>query len=265
MTLPLERPVQVGALRWKVIDTRGARKNPVLVMLPGTLGTAAIFKDAMERLGTRVRMVSVTYPLIDDIHRLADSLAALMDQLGLTRASIVGSSLGGFLAQHFAARHPRRVEQLVLGNTLCDPGLTRNIVGRQPLERLRDAPATTHRSMVLDSVRSWPETDPAAKKLKILLIDSGTRLLSARAVKARVLAVQAAPAVPQLEIPGERITVIDCEDDPLLPRVVQDDVVRRYPGARHVRLKTGGHYPYVVRPGDYCAALERALGIAPAP
>ena len=83
MKMPVERAVRVGGLLWKVIETRGKKGAPTLVMLPGTLGTAAIFKEPMERLGTRVRMLSLTYPLIDDIGRLADSLAALMDQLGL--------------------------------------------------------------------------------------------------------------------------------------------------------------------------------------
>ena len=261
MKLPQEHIVKVGGLAWKVITTRGPRGGPVLLMLPGTLGTAAIFKDVIERCGARLRIVSVTYPQIDDIHRLADSLAALLDALEIPQAHVVGSSLGGFLAQHFTARHPERVGQLILGNTLCDPGLTRRIVQRQPPEDLRAAPATKHRDMVLASVRSWPETEPAVKKLKALLIDSGTRLLSPRAMKARVLAVQAAPAVPPLTIPATRITIIDCEDDPLVPRAVQDDVVGRYPGAQHARLKTGGHYPYIVRPDAYCAVLERALGL----
>ena len=262
MKLPAERAIKVRGLVWRVIETRGAKDGPTLLMLPGTLGTASIFKDALRSLGTRVHMVSVTYPMIEDIHRLADSLAALMDKLGIPRASIVGSSLGGFLAQHFAARHAQRVQQLILGNTLCDPGLTRRLVGRQPVERLRATPASAHRAIVLASVKSWPETDPATKKLKAVLIDSGTRLLSARAMKARVLAVQAAPAVPPLSVPADHITILDTEDDPLLPREVQDSVLRRYPGAHHVRLSSGGHYPYIVRATDYTAVLERALGIA---
>lgn len=256
-----ERTIKVDGLTWHVIETRGARCGPTLMMLPGTLGTAGIFKDAMDALGTRVRMVSVTYPMIDDIHRLADSLAALMTTLGIEQASIVGSSLGGFLAQHFAARHPERVEKLILGNTLCDPSLTRRLVGRQPVETLRATPPSAHRKVVLDSVATWPEKDAGQKKLKEILLDSGTRLLSARAMKARVLAVQAAPAVPKLGIPAERITILDTEDDPLLPREVQDDVVRTYPGARHVRLPSGGHYPYVLRAKEYNAVLSRALGL----
>jgi pimeloyl-ACP methyl ester carboxylesterase len=259
--LPPLQTIKVGGLVWRIIETPGTKNGPVLFMLPGTLGTAAIFEAAMLELGTRVRMVSVTYPMIEDILRLADSLAGLMDKLGITRASLVGSSLGGFLAQHFAARHADRVDKLILGNTLCDPHLTRRVVERMPVDALRAQPAQAHRDMVVNSVRSWPETDPLGKKLKTILIDSGTRLLSARAMKARVLAVQAAPAVPALAIGGERITIIDCEDDPLLPRAVQDDVVRRYPGARHVRLSSGGHYPNILRTKDYNATLRQALDI----
>ena len=85
MKLPAERAVKVGGLIWKVIATRGAKGSPALIMLPGTLGTAAISKEPIERLGARARMVSVTYPAIDDIHRLADSLAALMEKLGIGR------------------------------------------------------------------------------------------------------------------------------------------------------------------------------------
>ena len=262
MTLPQERSIRVAGLNWKLIDTKGVKAGPVLLMLPGTLGTAAIFSDAMQALGKKVRMVSVTYPMIEDIHRLADSLAGLMNALGIAQASVVGSSLGGFLAQHFAARHPQRVDRLILGNTLCDPALTRRIVARQAVDQLRAQPPRMHRDMVVNSVRAWPETDPRTARLKAILIDSGTRLLSARAMKARVMAVQAAPAVPPLEMAGERITIIDCMDDPLLPRAVQEDVVRRYPGARHVRLDSGGHYPYIVRTADYVAVLRQALGVA---
>ena len=33
-------------------------------------------------------------------------------------------------------------------------------------------------------------------------------------------------------------------------------------GARHVRLDSGGHYPYIVRTADYVAVLRQALGVA---
>lgn len=261
MKLPAPRRVLIGQLVWNLVDAKGSKGAPVLLLLPGTLGTAEIFSEVFVRLGGRLRIVSVTYPMIDSIERLADSLAALMTQLGIARASVAGSSLGGFLAQHFAARHPELVDRLLLGNTLWDPGQVRRIVGGASIEQLRAAPAVKHQDMVLGSLKTWPEVEPGVVRLKSILQDSGKRLLGARAIKARVLALQAAPAAPKLKVPDSRITVLDCLDDPLLPRVVQDGMVQRYPKARHVRMKFGGHYPYILRPDEYCAALERSLGL----
>jgi pimeloyl-ACP methyl ester carboxylesterase len=43
-----------------------------------------------------------------------DQLVGFLDALGLDKASIVGNSFGGALALRTAARHPDRVERLVL-------------------------------------------------------------------------------------------------------------------------------------------------------
>lgn len=45
---------------------------------------------------------------------MADDLAAWMDRRGLTRAAIMGHSMGGKTAMRFACRHPERVERLVV-------------------------------------------------------------------------------------------------------------------------------------------------------
>jgi 3-oxoadipate enol-lactonase len=48
---------------------------------------------------------------------MADDCAALLHGLGVERAHVVGHSLGGFVAQSLAARHPQRVAKLVLAAT----------------------------------------------------------------------------------------------------------------------------------------------------
>lgn len=52
-----------------------------------------------------------------DLADLADEAAALILGLGHERACVFGSSFGGRVAQALAARHPSRVEKLVLGST----------------------------------------------------------------------------------------------------------------------------------------------------
>lgn len=78
---------------WPYIDTRA--EGPVLVMLPGSVGTCEMFYKQIAALGERVRIISVSYPAVADPARLADGLAGLLDHLGLPRASVLGSSFGG--------------------------------------------------------------------------------------------------------------------------------------------------------------------------
>ena len=51
---------------------------------------------------------------VDD---LADDLVGMLDREGIDRASVAGISLGGLVAQSFAARYPHRVDKLVLIDT----------------------------------------------------------------------------------------------------------------------------------------------------
>lgn len=67
-----------------------------------------------------------------------DSLAVL-DDLGIDRAHVLGVSMGGAIAQHLALKAPERVRSLVLGVTWCtqNPYLERlSRFGRATLERL---------------------------------------------------------------------------------------------------------------------------------
>ena len=48
---------------------------------------------------------------------LSAQLAAILDRAGIARAAVAGISLGGLVAQHFAASFPARVDRLVLIDT----------------------------------------------------------------------------------------------------------------------------------------------------
>jgi pimeloyl-ACP methyl ester carboxylesterase len=56
--------------------------------------------------------VGLPSPSVYTLDHMADDAAALLDQLGVGRAHIVGASMGGMIAQIFAARYPERTAAL---------------------------------------------------------------------------------------------------------------------------------------------------------
>ncbi|WP_309111225.1 alpha/beta fold hydrolase [Saccharothrix sp.] len=58
-------------------------------------------------------------PADDDysIHRFASDVIAVLDELGIARAHVYGTSMGGKVAQRLAIAHPDRLNALVIGCT----------------------------------------------------------------------------------------------------------------------------------------------------
>ena len=96
-----------------------------LVVLPGlgdglkTVKGMAVTMALMYRIFARdfrVYMFSRgrNLPEAADMGYMAGELKEAMDALGLERASVLGVSMGGAIAQYLAAEHPETVEKLVL-------------------------------------------------------------------------------------------------------------------------------------------------------
>lgn len=105
-------------------------KGPPLVLLNGFGATSSDWDPSfINRLASSNQLVLVNNRGIGgstddgqsfDIAKLADDTACVIATLGVQRANVMGWSMGGFIAQTLALRHPARVEKLVLLST--DPG-----------------------------------------------------------------------------------------------------------------------------------------------
>lgn len=72
------------------------------------------------------------------VELLASDVLRLMDHLGLEKAHIVGHSMGGFVAQYFAAYYPERVQSLSLLSSI----LKMNAQGIEFLDQIIQESAT---------------------------------------------------------------------------------------------------------------------------
>lgn len=255
-----ERIETVGARRWGVVET--VADGPALLLLPGTLGRADVFWRLMTRLAGKVRCVSVSYPATADMAEWADDLVALMDRTGMARATVLGSSLGGYVAQWLAATRPDRIEGLIAANTLADAGA---VATRPPYSHdLGAAPIEDLRAGFFAGLTAYAQSGPAEAELAALLLEDARGRIPEAELRARLMALKAAPALPAPAQAAARIAVIESDDDPLIPAPMRAAVRAALRPARVFRFAHGGHFPYIARPDLYAAAVGEVLGLGPA-
>ena len=132
----IDTPFEYGWLDASGIRTRylraGPKDAPALILIPGTAGTLETFISnipahaqhfncyAMDSLGSGF----TDKPEGDyELPRYVEHLAAFMKAAGLRKASLMGCSLGAWIAARFALTHPDMVEKV----TLVSPaGMTAN-------------------------------------------------------------------------------------------------------------------------------------------
>jgi pimeloyl-ACP methyl ester carboxylesterase len=115
--------MQVGPWRLHVRDS-GPRDAPSVLMLHGFGASLHTWDAWAQALSANHRVIRLDLPGSglsepDPANDYTDArsiqlVLALMDRLGVPRASIVGHSIGGRIAWTFAAKHPQRTDKLVL-------------------------------------------------------------------------------------------------------------------------------------------------------
>lgn len=239
--------LEVDGHAWRWIDTAGT--GPAVVLLPGSVGDGAMFVRTLLSLGERLRLIAVTYPALSDPRALADGLKGVWDHLALPPSVVVGSSFAAWWAQFFALQHPELVRKLVIGNGFTDGSdLAANpLFDAQWVAQV--APADLH-AQWLERINAAPAS-PLQQLQKLML----ERRQSPDNLHARFAGVTRAQACPRLPLKPADVVVLDCEDDPLIPPAARERLRQQYPGARHVRLPTGGHYPHLLNPEAYESLL----------
>lgn len=99
-----------------------------LILLPGMSAGLRTVKGAAQPMSYIYRAFAKeytvyaiscrsTFPHKYSTFDMANDLARAMDSLRISKADVVGISLGGMICQHLAAHHPERVGKLVLAST----------------------------------------------------------------------------------------------------------------------------------------------------
>ncbi|KAL2489974.1 alpha/beta-hydrolase superfamily protein [Forsythia ovata] len=210
------------------------------------------------------RVISVDIPHVWNLHEWIQAFEKFLDAIDVHHIHLYGTSLGGFLAQLFAQRHPRRVRSLVLSNTFLE---TSSISAAMPWAPIVGwTPSFLLKRFVLTGIRDGPQEPFIADSVDFVVAQVET--LSREDLASRLsLTVDAASVVPLL-ISDSLITIMDTNDFCAIPQQLKDQVSERYPGARQASLKTGGDFPFLSRPDEVNLHLQlhlRRVGVEARP
>ncbi len=104
-------------------DEHESTARPPLIFIHGLSGCWQNWLEQIPRFARDHRVIAVDLPGFGQsempadpisISNYADTIDALMDELGIDTARIVGNSMGGFIGAELAIQYPARVERLVL-------------------------------------------------------------------------------------------------------------------------------------------------------
>lgn len=182
---------------------------------------------------------------------LADDVAALMDALGLSRASIGGLSMGGYVALAFAARHGARLEGLILADTKAGPDSPEARRGRDEAIAL-----VTAQSVDAYLERQLPKLLSARASDTLRATTRALAKQTPDAVIAGLVAMRDRPD-RRLELP--RIAcptlVVVGSADVLTPPSEAAAMASAIPGARLVELPGAGHLASLEEPSAFAALI----------
>lgn len=109
--------------------------RPVLILIPGLLNDADLWRDQVAALSSRydVRVADITRG--ETMAALVEAVFALADG----PLSVAGFSLGGYVAQAMLMRSPERIARLALLDTAVRPDTPERAAERARLSRLATA------------------------------------------------------------------------------------------------------------------------------
>lgn len=193
----------------------------------------------------------------------ADALAVLAE-LDIGTAVLVGHSLGGFLCQHLALERPEVVAGMVLVGTAHAGG--REQLGSSPeVDKLLGRSRGPLEEIVRDSLAvclGQRFLDEQPDRFDRLVADRVANPPRGRAVAGQRAAGQAFDARGRLGAVRCPTLVVQGDDDRVVPPARGRELAAAIPGAELRLLPGVGHLPQIEAPAELAAEIARLAGAA---
>jgi 2-succinyl-6-hydroxy-2,4-cyclohexadiene-1-carboxylate synthase len=253
-------------------------EGPPLVMLHGFTGSVGAWQWMPEQLGERFTVYAVdlighgessapTDPARYCIENAVDDLATLMDLIGIDSAIVLGYSMGGRVALHFALADPERVETLILESAA--PGISNpneraaRIASDERLARMIETEGLERfvdqwESIPLFASQRTLPTQLRRKQRDLRLAQSPIGLANSLRGMGAGAMEPVADRIGEIRMP---VLYLAGELDQKYCQIGQT-MVCQIPNAEYVEISGAGHTIHLERPEEYARCLCNAMIIS---
>jgi pimeloyl-ACP methyl ester carboxylesterase len=204
------------------------------------------------------------------IEQLAEDVVGLLDALHVSEPAVIaGVSMGGYVAQQVAARHPDRVHSLILCDTKFAADTPEARAGRTDLATRvgRVGQRILAEAMIPNLLAKASTVDTPAKRngVEQLLHEMITRQPVAT-IQAALAALGQRPdmtaAMQQCNLP---VLLVCGAEDTITPPAVMQTMEELLPRGRLLVVPEAGHLVPLEAPDIFCEAVLAFLGLPVAP
>jgi 3-oxoadipate enol-lactonase len=248
------------------LDVRVSGNGRPLVLLHSLLQDRSSYDELARRLRRQRRACNVNLPgfgaspAAEPLAGYADRLADGLGRLGIGDAvDICGNGLGGFVALTLAARHPQRVNRLVLVGSAIrfpDPGRATFRAMADRAEAAGMAPLTDQamlRMFPADYIEAHPERIAPMRRV--------FESIEPKVFAAACRALARLDLSDDLALIRQPTLVVVGEQDAATGASLGEALAKALPMGEIVVLKGAGHAPHIQAPDAFVAAIAPFLGL----
>ena len=256
------KSIIVGGQSWSYLS--GGAGEQTVVLLPGGLGGGEAWFRIMLALEPFARIITPSYPPVTSMAALVKGIEHILAAEEYDQVTLVGTSMGGFLAQCFVRAFPERVQQLVLSNTTApNPTYAAKIARRQP-KGLAWMPTWLIVRLMLPGIMRFLRVLPRSERAfwrdylrQKLALEARDRLGAMHACCADFAQQSFLPT--DLQDWSGQIHLLAVEDDQAFDEAQRQILQATYPQATVTSMQYGGHMSAITQPEAYIAHIQRAL------
>lgn len=255
-----ERPVksiEVEGQEWKYFS--GGSGEQCILFLHGMAGDYDIWWNQILFFQDRRKVISVSYPPVSSLKEMGEAVMKILDEENITKTNLVGTSLGGYLAQYLKTTYPSRIDKIILGNTFPPNDLYEE-KNSETSGVARFLPEwlvmTFFRRNVKEKVVPASENSPI---VEAFLLEQSYGGMSKEQFLARYHCV-VDKFMPSAEArDSDQIFIIESDNDPLIFPELREQLRALYPNADVLTYHNQGHFPYLNQSEDYTSAVDNFL------